>query len=778
MIEIGRYALIVGNSQYDDKALQQLVTPGQDIEALEDVLKNPAIGNFKVEVRRDIENRKLHSDIGQFLTEGRKSTDTLLLYFSGHGVVNAYSGQLYLAVKDSVRDRLGSTAIPTRFIYDCIQESPAGSKIIILDCCYSGAMTTIMLAKSPPKVTLAREFEGKGIVFLSASTAWQYAFQETDVKKLSENTLSLFTRFLVQGLKTGEADRDGDGVITIRELYDYILENVRKETSNQTPEISSIDQQGDIVIANSVKSGDVAEKGQRRDEAHVAEHPQHDPSLLEAAYELALKHYAAQDWPDAVKWLKEVIDRDPKYRDTDFLLKDAEKQQELANLYDQAKKAFDAKDLETACNCFQEILEIDPEYKDAKSMHNNVCKEILYSQASRQLQSENWDEAIKTLTELLDLDSHFEDTTVLLEEARRKKRLAEEYQWALQRYAKAQATGQEEDWRGAVALLQKVADQEHGYKTVNASLARAQRRVKYFDLVRLGKQHYSRGEWQEATTSLEQATKLDQHDPDLAAMLAEAQGQLRKQEEAEHQKAQELYNRGLEYFRLGKWGEAVSFLEEAGHFVPGLGELPAKLDEARKRLRQQRIIQIALGVLNVVLFTLVIAIFQNQIARIGDGIMEWLHGSKATPSPTVGAPTLPIVTPTTFIATPVVPSATPVPLATPTVVIPSIAKTEISMNGSPLDLDKLPTLTGGETVKLEVIAFDTTGKRYSSDDLVCTWQVKPIGNDDQDISTDLCQTYYTPSTKSSSQMVTVEFQGLEQRFESSMSLSLEFDIVK
>jgi len=39
----------------------------------------------------------------------------------------------------------------------------------------------------------------------------------------------------VHGLRTGEADRDLDGLISLDELYDYVYDRVRERTPNQTP---------------------------------------------------------------------------------------------------------------------------------------------------------------------------------------------------------------------------------------------------------------------------------------------------------------------------------------------------------------------------------------------------------------------------------------------------------------------------------------------------------------------------------------------------------------
>jgi len=45
----------------------------------------------------------------------------------------------------------------------------------------------------------------------------------------------VFTSALVEGLATGDADRDRDGLVALDELYDYIYDKVRTATPNQTP---------------------------------------------------------------------------------------------------------------------------------------------------------------------------------------------------------------------------------------------------------------------------------------------------------------------------------------------------------------------------------------------------------------------------------------------------------------------------------------------------------------------------------------------------------------
>jgi formylglycine-generating enzyme required for sulfatase activity len=75
----------------------------------------------------------------------------------------------------------------------------------------------------------------------------QYAFEGDDVQ--GEGARSVFTRVLVHGLETGEADMDDDGWISLDELYDYVYGRVTGEAPQQTPGKWVFDLQGEIHIA-------------------------------------------------------------------------------------------------------------------------------------------------------------------------------------------------------------------------------------------------------------------------------------------------------------------------------------------------------------------------------------------------------------------------------------------------------------------------------------------------------------------------------------------------
>jgi uncharacterized caspase-like protein len=136
--------------------------------------------------------------IGDFYQDRRRD-DIALLYFTGHGLKDE-EGRLYFAMKNTRRDRLLFTAIQANQIDEAIESCSSLQKVLILDCCYSGAFPAGRIAKGDSSVNSLETFRGKGRVVLTASDSTQYAFEGDKVSGQGQG--SVFTRHLVGGLRT------------------------------------------------------------------------------------------------------------------------------------------------------------------------------------------------------------------------------------------------------------------------------------------------------------------------------------------------------------------------------------------------------------------------------------------------------------------------------------------------------------------------------------------------------------------------------------------------
>jgi probable HAF family extracellular repeat protein len=249
-----RKALIIASDEYEQSGLRQLAAPAEDAEALARVLGDPQIGDFSIEI---VHNRPAHviqEQIENLLLEGRPE-DLLLLHFSCHGL-KSESGELFFAARNTRPDRLASTAIPADFVQRCMRSSRSRSIVLLLDCCYGGAFAQGVQVRAGGSANVLDSFVGgklgggRGRAVITASSAMEYAFEGDRLTGDQDRRPSVFTRAVVDGLASGEADRDEDGWVSLDELYDYVFDKVREQNPNQTPS-RDVEMQGDLYLARS-----------------------------------------------------------------------------------------------------------------------------------------------------------------------------------------------------------------------------------------------------------------------------------------------------------------------------------------------------------------------------------------------------------------------------------------------------------------------------------------------------------------------------------------------
>lgn len=229
-----RSALIVASSSYDDATLRQLIAPAEDAQALANALGDPKIGGFEIHTNIDQPSYAICAAIEEFLAD-RRTEDLIVLYFTGHGIKDE-DGELFFAAKNTqlVNHQLRrSSAVSAGFINEAMQRCRSRRQVLLLDCCYSGAFARGMATKGGASVDSKDRFEGRGRLVLTASDAMQYSFEGEEVQ--GKGARSLFTSALVQGLCTGQADRDQDGLVSLDELYDYVYDQLSEMSPAQRP---------------------------------------------------------------------------------------------------------------------------------------------------------------------------------------------------------------------------------------------------------------------------------------------------------------------------------------------------------------------------------------------------------------------------------------------------------------------------------------------------------------------------------------------------------------
>ncbi len=150
---------------------------------------------------------------------------------------------------NTIRDNLLFTGLPAEEVDPAMRGCASTRMILVLDCCYSGAFPAGRPAKGDAAVHTIERFHGRGRAVLTSSDATQYSFEGDQLSGTAEQ--SVFTRHLVAGLRDGSADLDGDGDITVDELYSYVHDRVVAEVPRQRPRKQD-EVKGRLVLARNI----------------------------------------------------------------------------------------------------------------------------------------------------------------------------------------------------------------------------------------------------------------------------------------------------------------------------------------------------------------------------------------------------------------------------------------------------------------------------------------------------------------------------------------------
>ncbi len=153
-----------------------------------------------------------------YLVESCTPQDTFIFYFAGHGI--APTGSLFLFLDETDPDRLGSTSIPISEVLQSFQFCQAHSKLLVLDCCHAGAAINTAGLRSSAQELVKEIVRPDNQLVLMASDSFEKA-RELDALKGGFLTANICAAL---GEKFHEADKTGDGRLSIQELMEWLKE--------------------------------------------------------------------------------------------------------------------------------------------------------------------------------------------------------------------------------------------------------------------------------------------------------------------------------------------------------------------------------------------------------------------------------------------------------------------------------------------------------------------------------------------------------------------------
>ncbi|WP_367136031.1 type VII secretion protein EccCb [Saccharothrix sp. HUAS TT1] len=241
-----RIALLIATSRYLDPKLTTLAATVTEAQQLSQLLVDPTLGGFEsAPVVIDGSKSAVERAVEDFL-RGCGADDEVLLYLTGHGIKNDHD-QLFFATSDTDTRRPYSTAMPSATLRSLLEECPARAKLVLLDCCYSGAFTKSPTHMSDEWTTVGDQF-GQGTYVLAASNELEFAYVQEQLFYEERHRFSVFTDALIKGIATGAAARGLAEVITADDLYAFAHDEVRRMGVEQTP-TKSDKSEGQFVVS-------------------------------------------------------------------------------------------------------------------------------------------------------------------------------------------------------------------------------------------------------------------------------------------------------------------------------------------------------------------------------------------------------------------------------------------------------------------------------------------------------------------------------------------------
>jgi len=249
-------ALVIGINDY--QKVSKLTNAVNDAKKFADLLKTMG---FEVDELYDSDATRENITSNFFDDEKLPSTinkeDRLIVYFAGHGhsVPNSRDGSVtgYLIPQDGEGGKWSTCIDFNDIVQRGVKRINAKHILFLFDCCFSGIATLRSITSAIPSMEPSKIVEEctrkKAVQIIVAGQDDELVL---DQSIFSNN--SPFTGALIEGLSSGEADMNKDGVLTATELGVYLDRKVSDVANvyghNQKPITNRLpgDENGDFVL--------------------------------------------------------------------------------------------------------------------------------------------------------------------------------------------------------------------------------------------------------------------------------------------------------------------------------------------------------------------------------------------------------------------------------------------------------------------------------------------------------------------------------------------------
>ncbi|TAJ08876.1 MAG: hypothetical protein EPO61_08200 [Nitrospirae bacterium] len=252
------WAVVIGINEYQHN-IPKLRYAVADAQAIGEELERRGFTVIRL-LNQQATGERIRAVLGDELPARMKPEDRLLVFYAGHGETRTISGGQpmgYLLPVDAYRERLHGTAINMAEIRNLAALLPSKHVLFLVDVCYGGIAGQQFRSLPPQTESYLKQITKEpGRQLITAGGAGQQVVEGPQWGH------SVFTYFILKGLKDGLADLNQDGVIPASELYAYLDGRVPAESEGQQrPELWALSsEKGEFVFfAPSAKAPAIAE---------------------------------------------------------------------------------------------------------------------------------------------------------------------------------------------------------------------------------------------------------------------------------------------------------------------------------------------------------------------------------------------------------------------------------------------------------------------------------------------------------------------------------------
>jgi len=223
------YAVVIGIKTFQDPQVPPLNISDKDAEDFYKFLKASEKYFSHTHVSVLLNEQATRANVSKALRQDLRTAgkdDFVIIYLSGHGAADpSLPNEYYFVTYDTQMDNLFASALMMND-QNLFKGIDTNRVLLVADACHSGGFSAGIqksIAKETDKYfSLFRTIQGRTSILSSKPDESSYE------KPKFQN--SIFTHYLLKGLR-GEANKGSkDGIITAKQLYNYVYEHTKDAT--------------------------------------------------------------------------------------------------------------------------------------------------------------------------------------------------------------------------------------------------------------------------------------------------------------------------------------------------------------------------------------------------------------------------------------------------------------------------------------------------------------------------------------------------------------------